>query len=178
MIIMKRGNTIGVRLRTEDQADFQKIVNEEGTNQSSKIAKIVHDWLRFMKSKQERGDITLAGEIIKNCFSAIPKKELCNIAKKNAKYVIREMKWQEEDLDFEETSKRIGEWNMENERQLIQRKRNDRVLFKQRHELGIGWSIHQCEMYAEMFRLIGETIEPNSIKYNKDFFSFEIIHHA
>ncbi len=64
---------------------------------------------------------------------------------------------------------------MENERQLIQRKRNDSVLFKQRHDLGIVWSVHQCEMYAEMFRLIGESIEPNSIKYSKSFFSFEVI---
>ena len=175
---MKRGNTMGVRLRTEDQSDFQKIVDEEGTNQSSKIAKIVHDWLRFMKSKQERGDITLAGEIIKNCFNAIPKEELCNIARKNAKYVIKEMKWQEEDLDFDEVSKRIVEWNMENERQLIQRKRNDRISFKQRHDLGIGWSIHQCEMYAEMFRLVGETVEPNSVKHDKGSFGFEVIQHA
>ncbi len=61
---------------------ISEIVNEEETNQSSKIAKIVRDWLRFMKSKQERGGITLAGEIIKNCFSANSKEELCNIAKK------------------------------------------------------------------------------------------------
>ena len=72
------------------------------------------------------------------------------IAKKNAKYVISEMKWQNEDLDFDEVSKRIIEWNLENERKLISRKKNGLILFKQRHELGLGWSLHQCEMYSEM----------------------------
>ena len=174
---MKRGNTIGVRLLAEDQDDFQEIVDEERSNQSSMIAKIVHDWIHFMRSKQERGDITLAGEIIKNCFNIIPNDEIVKIAKKNAKYVISEMKWQEENLDFDEVSKRIVEWNMENERKLISRERNQLILFKQRHDLGIGWSTHQCEMYAEMFKLIGETIPPNSIKHDRTSFSFEVIRH-
>lgn len=85
------------------------------------------------------------------------------------------MKWQDDDLDFDEVSKRIVEWNIENERQLIQRKRNDRVSFKQRHDLDIGWPVHQCEMYAERFRLIGETVESNSINLDKGSFSFEVI---
>lgn len=85
------------------------------------------------------------------------------------------MRWQEEDLDFDEVLKRIVEWNMKNERKLIQRNRNDRGSFKQRHDLGIGWSAHQCEMYAEMFRLVGETVEPSSIKYDKGSFGFEVI---
>ncbi len=44
------------------------------------------------------------------------------------------MKWQDDDLDFDEVSKRIAEWSMKNERPLIQRKRNDRVSFKQKHD--------------------------------------------
>jgi dihydroneopterin aldolase len=175
---MKRGNTIGVRLLAEDQKAFEKIVNEEGINQSLKIAKIVHDWIHFMRSKQERGDITLAGHIISNVINAVPKKELIKIAKKNAKYVIGEMKWQDDSLDFDEIVKRIMEWNMENDRKLIERSKPGLALFKQRHDLGIGWSTHQCEMYAEMFRLIGEMVSPNSTKYNKEEFSFEIVRHT
>lgn len=175
---MKRGNTIGVRLLAEDQESFEKIVSEEGVNQSLKIAKIIHDWMHFMKSKQERGDITLAGEIVKNIINAIPEDELIKIAKKNAKYVISEMKWQEDDLDFAELSKRIVEWNMENDRKIITKTRKERASFKQRHDLGIGWSVHQCEMYAEMFKMINEIVPADSIKHSKTEFSFEVIRHV
>jgi hypothetical protein len=174
---MKRGNTIGVRLLAADQDAFEKIVEDEGVNQSLKIAKIVHDWMHFMKSKQERGDITLAGEIIKNLLNAISEEELIRIAKKNAKYVIAEMKWQDDELDFAELSKRIVEWNMENDRKLIAREKKGLISFKQRHDLGIGWSVHQCEMYAEMFKITGEIVPADSIKYGKTEFSFEIIRH-
>jgi len=174
---VKRGNTIGVRLLSDDQKDFEKIVKEEGVNQSLKIAQIVHDWMHFMKSKQERGDITLAGEIIKNLLNTVSKKELIKLAKKNAKYVISEMKWQVDLLDFQEISKRIVEWNMENDRKMIARERKELVSFKQRHDLGIGWSTHQCEMYCEMFRLIGQTINQNSVKYDRTSFGFEVIRH-
>ena len=175
---MKRGNTIGVRLLAEDQKAFDRIVKEEGINQSLKIAKIVHDWIHFMRSKQERGDITLAGKIISNLINAISKDDLIKIAKKNAKYVISEMKWQEDELDFDEISKRIVEWNMENEQKLIQKSKMGLIAFKQRHDLGLGWSIHQCEMYAEMFRIIGETILPNSVNHSKNEFSFEVIRYG
>lgn len=175
---MKRGNTIGIRLLPEDEIPFREIVEAKRSNSSAIVAKIVHDWIHFMKSKQERGDITLAGEIIKNLLNVISKPELVKIAKKNAKYVIAEMKWQEDNLDFAEISKRIREWNMENERILIPKEKQRLVSFKQRHDLGIGWSIHQCEMYAEMFRLINETINPNSIKYDKTSFSFEVIRYG
>lgn len=175
---MKRGNTIGIRLLPEDEIPFRKIVETKRSNNSAVVAKIVHDWIHFMKSKQERGDITLAGEIIMNLLNAISKSELVKIAKKNAKYVIAEMKWQDENLDFAEISKRMIEWNMENERTLIPKEKSGLVSFKQRHDLGIGWSIHQCEMYAEMFRLIGETINANSVKHDRTSFSFEVIRHG
>jgi hypothetical protein len=174
---MRRGNTIGIRLLPEDEEPLRDVVAEKRSNSSAVIAKIVHDWLHFMKSKQERGDITLAGEIIKNLLNAISKSELVKIAKKNAKYVMAEMRWQDDNLDFTEMSKRIMEWNMENERTLISREKVGVVAFKQRHDLGIGWSTHQCEMYAEMFRLVGETVNPGSIKYGRDSFTFEIIRH-
>ena len=172
---MRRGKTIGVRLLADDIEGFEKITEQSGMNQSSLIANIVHDWIRFRRSKIERGDITLAGEILKNIFNAIPENSLKRIAKKNAKFIIKEMQWQVEDLDFEEVSKRITEWNNENDRQLISRTKNDQVKFKQRHDIGKGWSIHQSEMYAEMFRLIGETIVPDSIKHDRTSFSFEVI---
>ena len=174
---MKRGKTIGVRLLADDTEEFEKISEQSGMNQSAKIANIVHDWIRFRRSKIERGDITLAGEILKNIFDSIPEDMLIKIAKKNAKFVIKEMQWQVEGLDFEEVSKRITEWNNENDRQLISRIKNDYVKFKQRHDIGKGWSVHQSEMYAEMFRLIDETIVPDSIKHDKTSFSFEVIRH-
>lgn len=167
----------GVRLNEDDMRQFTSIVEEERSNKSSTAARIIHDWIHFMKSKQERGDITLAGEIIKNLINAISKNNLIKIAKKNAKYVIGEMKWQHDGLDLAELSKRIGEWNMENDIKLISKEKPGVVSFKQRHHLGIGWSVHQCEMYAEMFKLIGETVPDDSIKYSKDSFIFEVIHH-
>ena len=110
-------------------------------------------------------------------INTIPKESLVKLAKKNAKFVVGEMQWQEENLDFEEVAKRVIEWNMENERKIIRKEKKGLVSFKQRHDLGLGWSTHQCEMYAEMFRLINETVVPNSVKYGKDSFSFEIFKH-
>ncbi len=176
--MVKKGEMFGVRLNGEDMKQFACIVEEERSNKSSMSARIIHDWIHFMKSKQERGDITLAGEIIKNLINALPPENIARIAKKNAKYVISEMKWQNDDLDFAELSKRIVEWNMENDRKLIPKEKPGLVLFKQRHELGMGWSVHQCEMYSEMFRLIGETINTNSVKHDKTSFSFEVIRHG
>ncbi len=46
------GNPLGFRLRDEDQEEFLEIVNQEGMSVSSLTAKIVHDWLRFRRSKQ------------------------------------------------------------------------------------------------------------------------------
>ena len=52
------GNPLGFRLRDEDQEEFLEIVNQEGMSVSSLTAKIVHDWIRFRRSKQEI-DITI-----------------------------------------------------------------------------------------------------------------------
>ena len=108
---MKRGNTIGVRLLAEDQQSFEKIVREEGINQSLKIAKIVHDWIHFMHSKQERGDITLAGQIISNLINTIPKESLVKLAKKNAKFVVGEMQWREEGSWIKRDEKEVEDEN-------------------------------------------------------------------
>lgn len=43
--------------------------------------------------------------------------------------------------------------------------------------MGFEWSQHQCVMYTKMFEMIGETMAPRSIKYDKNSFSFEIIKH-
>jgi hypothetical protein len=65
------GNHLGFKLRDEDQEEFLGIVDQDCMSVSSLTAKIVHDWLRFRRSKQTRGDITLARKILKSRHDAI-----------------------------------------------------------------------------------------------------------
>ncbi len=87
-------NLIGVRLNKEDHDEYLKIVKENGTNPSAMTAKIVHDWLRFQRIKQYRGDITLSGEILKKRHDAIKRNDLAKIVIHNAKVIISEMEFQ------------------------------------------------------------------------------------
>ena len=166
-------NLIGVRLNKEDHAEYLKIVKEIGTNPSAMTAKIVHDWLRFQRTKQYRGDITLSGEILKKRHEAIKKSEIEKIVKHNAKVIISEMEFQVDNLDFTELSRRILDWNRENGIAMIMRDRKDNTVFMQKHAFGIIWSEIQCKMYCTMFEIIGETIR--SMKYGSSSFSFEVI---
>ena len=166
-------NLIGVRLNKEDHDEYLKIVKEYGTNPSAMTAKIVHDWLRFQRIKQYRGDITLSGEILKKRHDAIKKNEIDKIVEHNAKVIISEMEFQVDNLDFPEVSRRILEWNRENGIAMIMRDRKDNTVFMQKHSLGGVWSEIQCKMYCKMFEIIGETIR--SMKYNSNSFNFEVI---
>lgn len=166
-------NLIGVRLNKEDHDEYLKVVKENGTNSSAMTAKIVHDWLRFQRIKQYRGDITLSGEILKRRHDSIKKDDIDKIVEHNAKVVISEMKYQVDNLDFVEVSRRILEWNRENGIAMIMRDRKDNTVFMQKHLLGTIWSEIQCKMYCKMFENIGETIR--SMKYNSNSFSFEVI---
>ncbi len=166
-------NLIGVRLNKEDHEIYLKIVKENGTNPSAMTAKIVYDWLHFHRTKQYRGDITLSGEILKKRHDAIKKSEIGKIIEHNAKTIISEMKFQVDNLDFVEMSRRILEWNRENGMAMIMRDRQDNTIFMQKHPLGKIWSEIQCKMYCRMFEIIGETIR--SKKYNSSSFSFEVI---
>ena len=171
-------NSRGVRLSDEDDKEINQIMQDTGFSFSALISHIVHDWLHSRRSKQERGDITLAAEPLKNFLKNVDKKQLKKIADANAKYIIEEMKFQVDDLDFEELSRRILEWNKENDLRMVRKNRKESVMFVQRHHLGHEWSIHQSMMYAKMFEIIGETIVPNSIKNDKNSFSFEVIRHS
>ena len=168
-------NLIGVRLNKEDHDEYLKAVKESGTNPSAMTAKIVHDWLRFQRIKQYRGDITLSGEILKKRHDSIKKNDIDKIVEHNAKVVISEMKYQVDNLDFVEVSRRILEWNRENGIAMIMRDRKDNTVFMQKHLLGAIWSEIQCKMYCKMFENIGEIIR--SMKYNSNSFSFEVIRH-
>ena len=171
-------NSRGVRLRDDDDDEINHVMDEMGLSFSGVISHVVNDWLHSRRSKQQRGDITLASEIIKNILRHIDKKHIKKIAEKNAKYVIEEMMFQVDDLDFNELSKRIMEWNnKENNIAMIKKPRKDSVMFMQKHHLVMQWSMHQCIMYSKMFELIGETIVPNSIKYDSNLFYFEVIRH-
>ena len=171
-------NSRGVRLSDEDDKEINQIMQDTGFSFSALISHIVHDWLHSRRSKQERGDITLAAEPLKNFLKNVDKKQLKKIADANAKYIIEEMKFQVDDLDFEELSRRILEWNKENDLRMVRKNRKESVMFVQRHHLGHEWSIHQSMMYAKMFEIIGETIVPNSIKNDRNSFSFEVIRHS
>lgn len=168
-------NLIGVRLNKEDHDEYLKAVKDSGTNPSAMTAKIVHDWLHFQRIKQYRGDITLSSEILKKRHDSIKKNDIDKIVEHNAKVVISEMKYQVDNLDFVEVSRRILEWNRENGIAMIMRDRKDNTVFMQKHVLGAIWSEIQCKMYCKMFENIGETTI--SMKYNSNAFSFEVIRH-
>ena len=169
------GNPLGFRLRDEDQDEFLEIVSQEGMSVSSLTAKIIHDWLRFERSKKHRGDITLASRILKNRHDAIPKKLIPKIVKEDSKYILSEMQFQVDNLDFKELTKRIIEWNKENGITFVMRTREGSKVFMQKHDLGAVWSEIQCKMYCMMYEKIGQTVL--SQKYDRNSFSFEIAYH-
>ncbi len=166
-------NLIGIRLNKDDHAEYLRIVKEGRTNPSAMTAKIVHDWLRFHRTKQYRGDITLSVEILKKRHDAIKISEIDKIVKHNSRVIISEMEFQVDNLDFAEISRRILEWNRENGMAMIMRDRKDNTVFMQKHSLGIIWSEIQCKMYCKMFEIIGETIR--SMRYDSNSLSFEVI---
>ena len=169
------GNPLGFRLRDEDQDEFLEIVAQEGMSVSSLAAKIIHDWLRFRRSKQHRGDITLASKILKNRHDAIQENMIPKIVKEDSKYILSEMQFQVDNLDFKELTKRIMEWNRENGLVFVMRDRENSKIFMQKHDLGAIWSEIQCKMYCAMYEKIGGTVL--SKKYDKTSFSFEIVSH-
>lgn len=68
----------------------------------------------------------MAAEILKNILKNVNKKQIKKIAETNAKYVLDEMKFQADELDFEEISKRILEWNnKENDIRLVQKQKKN-----------------------------------------------------
>ena len=166
-------NPISIRLREKDQKELARIVEEEGTTTSAIISKVMHEWIHFGRSKEFRGDITLAGQILKTRHNAIKRTDISKIVKSDASFILEEMEYQIDELSFEEVSKRIREWNKENGLSLVVVERKDHLIFKQRHMLGPVWSEIQCKMYSEMFKGIGEIIE--EIKYTNNSFSFKII---
>jgi hypothetical protein len=156
-----------------------EICTENSTNASALTATIVSDYLHSTKSKQERGDITLAAEILKNILQYVDTKKCQTIAKANASYIIEEMQMQDEDLGFDELSKRIMQWNNKENKILLRKiERNESVKFLQQHHMNRTWSEIQCRTYVKMFELIGETIVPKSAKYDGTSFSFEVIRHS
>ena len=167
------GNPISIRLKEKDQEILVKIVSEEGTTMSALISKIVHDWIHFGRSKESRGDVTLASSILKTRHDAIKKEDIQKIIKTDAKFIHEEMEYQTDMLDFHEMSKRIREWNKENGLSLVTLEKKNEVIFKQRHTLGSNWSEIQCGMYSEMFNRIGEIIRDQ--KYNSNSFSFKVV---
>ena len=170
------GNSRGVRLSESNDKKIDEIKDQMGLSFSALISHIADDWLHSRRSKQQRGDITFAAEIIKNFLKHIDEKNIRKIANANAKYIIDEMRFQADMLDFEELTKRIMEWNnKENGIEMIKKPRKGSVMFVQRHHLGINWSMHQCLTYARMFEMIGETPVPDTVKYDSSKFSFEII---
>ena len=166
-------NPISVRLKGKDQEKIADIVDEEGTTTSALIAKIVHDWIHFGRLKENNGDITLANQILKTRHDAIKKNEIPKIIKRDADFIIEQMEYQVDELDFDEVAKRIREWNKENGLSLMVIEKKDEVVFKQRHMLGATWSEIQCKMYSEMFRKINEIVD--DVKYSKNSFSFKVI---
>lgn len=167
------GNPISVRLKDDDQRELAKIVEEEGITTSSIISKIVHEWLHFGRTKEFRGDITLASVILKTRHNSIKKSDIPSIVKSDARFILEEMEYQVDDLDFYELTKRIREWNKENGLSFVVTEKKDEVILKQRHLLGAIWSEIQCKMYSEMFKSIGEIVENE--RYNSNSFSFKII---
>ncbi len=167
----------GIRLRDEDDKEINIIAEQNGTTFSTVIANIVHNYLKIERSKEERGDITLAGDIVRNRHESIKKSDIIKIVEKDAKFIIKEMRFQA-DLDFDELRKRVIEWNnIENKLKLVTKDRKDSVLFIGQHRLGRTWSEIQCKMYCRMFELIKETVIKNSIKFDRDSFEFEVVRH-
>ncbi len=97
------------------------------------------------------------------------------IVKGDAMYILSEMQFQVDNLDFKELTKRITEWNKENGLVFVMRNRENSKVFMQRHDLGIIWLEIQCKMYCVVYERIGETILTKKIE--KSSFSFEIVSH-
>ena len=134
----------GIRLREKDDIEINLIAEQQGTTFSTVVSNIISNYLHIEKSKMERGDITLAGEIIKNRHESIKKSDITKIAIQDAKFIIKEMKMQT-DVDFDKIAKRILEWNnIENKLRLVKRERRDSIIFIGQHRLGRTWSEIQC----------------------------------
>ncbi|QMU55001.1 MAG: hypothetical protein GKS07_09000 [Nitrosopumilus sp.] len=170
------GNSRGVRLPDSNDKKIDEIKDQMGLSFSALISHITDDWLHSRRSKQQRGDITFAAEIIKNFLKHISEADIRKNARANAKYIVDEMRFQANTLDYEEMSRRIMEWNnKENGIEMVRKSRKGLSVFMQKHHMGQNWSMHQCVMYARMFEIIGETVIPDSIKYDGSRFSFEVI---
>ena len=169
------GQPRGIRLRDEDERIIEEISKKEGIKISTVVINIVHRYLKIERSKRERGDITLAGEIVKNRHNSIKKSDIPKIIEKDAKYIINEMELQTK-LDFEEVARRITEWNNdENQLRLVYRKLENMAIFNAQHNLGKTWSEIQCKMYCRIFEKIKNESMKSSINFiTNNSFQFEI----
>jgi 5'-deoxynucleotidase YfbR-like HD superfamily hydrolase len=114
------GNSRGVRLPDSNDKKIDEIKDQMGLSFSALISHITDDWLHSRRSKQQRGDITFAAEIIKNFLKHISEADIRKIARANAKYIVEEMGFQANTLDYEEMSRRIMEWkNKENSIEIV-----------------------------------------------------------
>ena len=126
----------GIRLKDIDDKEILETAKQQGTTFSTVVSNIISNYLHIERSKIERSDITLAGEIIKNRHESIKKSNIDKITTADAKYILKEMGMQTT-INFDEVSRRILEWNnLENKLRLVTRNTKDSVLFIRQHRLG------------------------------------------
>lgn len=160
------------RLEEAESKIFDRILKEEERTASEMTRIIVKRYIRFRRTKTQRGDITISKALLRSRHDGIKKSETVKIAEKDASYIISEMKKQEKKLVFDEIIKRITEWNIESKLRFEVETVENNTLISQFHELGERWSEIQCRMYCKMFVLIGCTII--SKDWTETTFSFEV----
>jgi len=164
---------VSYRLLDNLHEDFMKLCHNEKRTPSQMTAIIVQQYLKFSGQKSRSGDITMARHAIKIRHNSIKKSDIPQIAKNDAKYIIKQMKIQIPELSFEDVLRRITEWNEENKLSFhVERLRNN-VTITQFHELGERWSEIQCRMYCNMFEIIKATVITKD--WSETMFTFEII---
>ncbi len=159
----------------EEEAEiFDKLVEDGGEITASQMTReIMKRYLRFRRTKTQRGDITISKTLLRSRHNGIKKTEISRIAEEDATYVIEQMKIQEKKLTPEEVLKRITEWNKESKMELEVQTPGNRIIVSNMHSLGERWSEIQCKMYCKMFEIIRCTTV--SKEYTDNTFSFEVI---
>ena len=160
------------RLEDEDAKIFEEILEEDERNPSEMTRIIMKRYLRFRRTKTQRGDVTISKALLRSRHEGIKKTEITTIAEKDARYVISEMKKQESNLTFNELVKRIKEWNKESKIRLVIEPIGNNTAFSQLHDLGGKWSEIQCKMYCKMFEIIGCTVITK--EWSENTFNFEV----
>ena len=128
--------------------------------------------------KMRRGDIIFSQPSLRKILESINPSRLNDISEFMANHIVKEIKLQEGDVDYDILSEHILKWNKANHLSLnrIEKKNNQTNeefdVFLSRHSLGKNWSEIECKTYKKTFEIIGNVV--SSCEYDEDMFSLTV----